>query len=276
VEDILDTVAAQASEKGLELLHWVDDEVPQTIVVDEIRLRQVLVNLAGNAVKFTEAGEVEVTLRAERAPDVPSGNQWLLTFAIRDTGIGIAPQNQDKLFKPFSQVDESNTRRYGGTGLGLAIAKNLVGLMGGRISVESAAGSGSTFSFTLPVSAEAVPPRAPPDLSGRRLALVARPGPFRKEFARLAKRWGAPLVEVDSAAELESVAWDTAFVEVDAALAGSLAGKLPWLPERAYGIASPALPAEQRAALRPYFTLLLNKPLHHRALPYLLNSSPGR
>jgi hypothetical protein len=230
----------------------------------------------GNAVKFTAAGEVEVTVRAERESSLVTCGRWILSFAIRDTGIGIAPRHLEKLFKPFSQVDESNTRRFGGAGLGLAIAKNLVELMGGRIAVESGPGKGSIFTFTVPAGAEPVPPRAPPDLAGRRLALCARPGPFRREFARLAQRWGAPLLEVERPADLDAADWDTAFVEVDADLARALAGRPPWLPDRAYGIVPADLAPELRAALRAHFVLLLNKPLHHGALPYLLLGHPGR
>jgi PAS domain S-box-containing protein len=270
VEDILDQLADPAAEKGVELLHWVEDDVPASIVVDEGRLRQVLASLVGNAVKFTEAGEVEVCVRTEPAPDFSAGGQWRLTFAVRDTGIGIAAPNLDKLFTPFSQVDESSTRRYGGIGLGLAIAKKLVELMGGRIAVESADGLGSTFRFTVPVAIEPLPPRPAPDLAHRRVALAARPGPFRREFARLAGRWRVGLVEVDRPADLAGAAWDLAFVEVDENLARSLAGQTPVLREKAYAVVSATLPAELRAALRAHFILLLNKPLHHDALLYLL------
>jgi PAS domain S-box-containing protein len=276
VEDILDVLAVPAAAKGVELLHWVEDGVPAKVLIDDLRLRRVLLKLAGNAVKFTDQGEVEVTVRAEQAPNFASCGQWLLSFAIRDTGIGIDPRHLEKLFKPFSQVDESSTRRYGGTGLGLAISRHLVELMGGRITVESDPGRGTTFRFTVPVGAEPMPTRAPPDLTRRRLALAAPPGPFRGEFARLARRWGAPLIEVDRPSELALAEWDTAFVEVDADFARHLAGQPPWLPNRAYGVVPAALPRELRAALRAHFILLLNKPLHHGALPYLLLSNPSR
>jgi PAS domain S-box-containing protein len=276
IEDVLDTVAVAAGPKGLELLHWVEDGVPPTVLIDELRLRQVLANLVGNAVKFTEAGEVEVTVQAERAPTFAASGQWLLSFVIRDTGIGIAPGHRERLFKPFTQADESSTRRYGGTGLGLAICKNLVELMGGQITVESGSGPGAIFHFTVPAGAEPMPARAPPDLTSRRLALCARPGSFRREFSRLARRWGAPLVEVDLPADLAAAVWDTAFVEVDAAFAAFLATQPPWLPNRAYAIVPATLSQEVRTALRVHFILLLNKPLHHGALPYLLQGNPGR
>ena len=192
VEDTLDLLAVLAASKGLELLHWVDDDVPAVIMADDARLRQVLVNLVNNAVKFTEAGEVEVTVRAEGRPPGGGGRPrpGRLTFAVRDTGIGIPTESGERLFKPFRQVDESTTRRHGGSGLGLAISKNLVELMGGEIHFRERRSAAARFSLS-PCPAAAAPawPR-PPDLGRLRLALAARPGPFRDEFARLARRWG--------------------------------------------------------------------------------------
>jgi len=272
LDDVLDLLAVRAAEKGLELLHWVDEGVPPTIVVDEARLRQVLIHLIANAVKFTREGEVEVNVRAES----PAGGQsgpWRITFTVRDTGIGIAVGDLERLFRPFSQVDESSTRRYGGTGLGLAISKNLVQLMGGVIETDSAPGRGSTFSFSIPVAVESLAPRAPPDLGQRRLALAARPGAFRREFGRLAQRWGVPLLEVDTPDELAAASWDVGFVEVDADLARTLATRAPRSPEKTYAVVSAGLPRDLRSTLRGHFHLVLNKPLHHEALPYLISSN---
>jgi PAS domain S-box-containing protein len=294
VEETMDLLAVQASRKRVELTHWVDEGVPACIVADEARLRQVLVNLAGNAVKFTEEGEVEVTLRAEKGSASGVSADWLLTFAVRDTGIGIAAGDQDRLFKPFNQVDVSSTRRYGGTGLGLAISKNLVQLMGGSISVESGAGRGSVFSFTVPVAGAPAPARAVPDIRGMRLALVAKPGPFRAEFVRLAKRWQTPLVEANTPDGLVGGAWDVVFVEADSELAGLLAAptdeadaprpgepavlrevkpRVPWVPEKAYAIVPVSLPREHRSAIRAHFNQVINKPLHHDAIPELLGGA---
>jgi CheY-like chemotaxis protein len=247
----------------------------------------VLVNLAGNAVKFTDAGEVEVTVRAEKGAAAGVAADWLLTFTVRDTGIGIAATDQEKLFKPFNQVDVSTTRRHGGTGLGLAISKNLLQLMGGKISLESGVGRGSTFTFTLPAAAAPALERARPDIAGLRIALAAKPGPFRTEFARLAHRWRAQLVEVDTAAGLPDVAWDVALVEADAELAHSLAaagGRPPpalgvlraldakdaWPVDRTYAIVPLSLPRELRLVLQGRFHDLINKPLHHDAMLDLL------
>src|SRR6185503_13223793 len=166
VEETTATLGLRAHKKGLELACHVWPDVPDALVGDPGRLRQILVNLAGNAIKFTERGEVVVEVR--NAPPVPSQSGCpVLQFSVRDTGIGIPPEKVGLLFQSFSQVDSSTTRKYGGTGLGLAISAQLARLMGGRIWVESEAGRGSTFHFTaafepsenpLPiVSSEAVP-----------------------------------------------------------------------------------------------------------------------
>ncbi len=149
INEVMDLFAAQATEKGIELAYLVDARTPHTIRGDATRLRQILINLVGNAVKFTEQGEVVLTV--ETQPQ--EGDRHLLHFAVRDTGIGIPPERMDRLFQVFSQVDASTTRRYGGSGLGLAISKRLVELMGGHIWVESREGEGSTFHFTVPALA---------------------------------------------------------------------------------------------------------------------------
>jgi len=142
--DILRALAVRAHRKGLELVGDVADDVPDRVIGDAVRLRQVLINLMGNAIKFTSEGEVVVTVEAaERSAD-----EVLLRFAVRDTGIGIPPEKQGVIFEPFSQEDTSTTRRYGGTGLGLTIASRLAALMRGSIQVASEPGKGSTFTFT--------------------------------------------------------------------------------------------------------------------------------
>src|SRR5262249_44070046 len=146
-------LALRAHKKGLELACEVCPGVPDALVGDAGRLRQVLLNLIGNAIKFTEEGEVVVRVEAVAADGAdPRGSgdpvsrppQWV-RFSVRDTGIGIPPEKQQKIFEAFEQEDTSTGRRYGGSGLGLTIAARLVALMGGRIEVESAPGAGSTF-----------------------------------------------------------------------------------------------------------------------------------
>jgi protein-histidine pros-kinase len=137
-------LAVSAHKKGLELLADVRPEVPARIVGDPTRLRQVIINLVGNAIKFTERGEVVLKVEVDQQTD----HSVFLRFAIRDTGIGVPADKQQAIFEAFSQADVSTTRRFGGTGLGLAISARLVQLMDGKIGLESVPGQGSVFSFT--------------------------------------------------------------------------------------------------------------------------------
>ncbi|MET0263921.1 MAG: response regulator [Rariglobus sp.] len=149
IEDVLDILAVQARAKTLELVYSIEPEVPEGILADGSRLRQVLLNLVGNAIKFTATGHVAISAAwtTETPDSIP-----LLALHVRDTGIGIPTERQDKLFKAFSQVDVSVARTYGGTGLGLAISQRLIALMGGEIEVTSFPGKGSDFHFALPVT----------------------------------------------------------------------------------------------------------------------------
>jgi len=145
VEHIAETLSVRAHEKGLELTTRIPPDVPRSVVGDSLRLRQVLINLVGNAIKFTEQGEVAIVV--EHATD----DAGQLSFSVRDTGIGIAHEQIEAVFQSFTQVDSSATRKYGGTGLGLAIATRLVEMMGGRLAVTSELGKGSVFHFTIPL-----------------------------------------------------------------------------------------------------------------------------
>ncbi len=149
IKESLDLFIFAAANKGIELSHDIAADVPNVIVGDMSRLRQILVNLVGNAVKFTSHGQIVVQVSREGPPGMSPGTTVVLHFAVSDTGIGIPADRLDRLFRSFSQVDASTTRRYGGTGLGLAISKQLALLMGGDMWVESEAGSGSTFYFTI-------------------------------------------------------------------------------------------------------------------------------
>jgi PAS domain S-box-containing protein len=169
--DMLAGLALRADQKGLELAGRVAPDVPQAVLGDAQRLRQILVNLVGNAIKFTEQGEVVVTVSSVGARGVSeglslplahaAGSDIRLLFEVRDTGIGIPSDKQQLIFDPFLQVDGSTTRKYGGTGLGLAITKRLVEMMGGRLDVESEPGRGSTFRFALPLEPAPAPPARP-------------------------------------------------------------------------------------------------------------------
>jgi len=149
VEEAVELLSTRVGEKGLELVYFVDPQVPAYIKSDITRLRQILINLLNNAVKFTKEGEIEIKVQLWERQD----SQATIHFAVRDTGIGISPEKQAKLFQAFSQADSSTTRQYGGTGLGLAISKKLVKLLGGSIWVESEEGKGSSFQFTIQAEA---------------------------------------------------------------------------------------------------------------------------
>ena len=159
VRDALDLLAHRASEQGLTLAGSVADDVPPLVLGDGGRLRQVLINLVNNGVKFTERGSVVVTADiatpAAQSPNEPAAGPLVIHFAVSDTGIGIAPERMHRLFQSFSQLDVSTTRRYGGSGSGLAISRRLTELMGGRLWVESTPGKGSTFHFTITVTSSA-------------------------------------------------------------------------------------------------------------------------
>ncbi len=208
IEEALDLVAPKAAEKKLDLAYSVDETIPKILVSDVTRLRQILVNLLSNAVKFTAAGEVVVEVSAGahelRTPEpgsktdtefIRNPEQWSLHFAVRDTGIGIPTERQERLFKAFQQVDASTTRHYGGTGLGLAISKRLTELMGGRIWVESEAGKGAVFHFTISARAQtaSAPPawqNAQPQLAGKKLLVVEDNETNRRLVKRRADQWG--------------------------------------------------------------------------------------
>jgi protein-histidine pros-kinase len=167
--DTMKSLALRAYQKGIECFYYVAPEVPAVLIGDPTRLRQVLTNLVGNAIKFTDKGEVEVVVRARLLEDRGA----VLDVGVRDTGIGIVEDKHDAIFGAFSQADESTTRKYGGTGLGLAICKRIVELMGGAISVSSELGKGSTFSFSVHVDVAAQPLAERPDFGARRVLVAA-------------------------------------------------------------------------------------------------------
>jgi len=149
IEGVMDVFGNKASQKGIDLIYQIDHVIPANITGDSLRLRQILINLVGNAIKFTERGEIFVKVDVKQT----LGEKLVLDFKVRDSGIGIPDDKLTRLFKAFSQVDSSTTRKYGGTGLGLAISERLVKLMGGTIGVESVVGKGTTFFFSLETTA---------------------------------------------------------------------------------------------------------------------------
>ncbi len=223
IDEAVRTLAVAAHEKGLELLCEWKSDVPDYVVGDQVRIRQVIVNLLGNAIKFTQAGEVALIVALEApdaletpdvlqtpdalgAPDVRkenSANEMSLHFIIRDTGIGIAPEKQRLIFDAFSQADGSMTRRYGGTGLGLSISARLVEAMQGRIWVNSTPGVGSSFHFTTLVGAapDSIPLEAQPSFAGLSVLVVDDNVTNRRILSDVLWRWGMKPVSAASGSE---------------------------------------------------------------------------
>ncbi|RLQ21727.1 DUF4154 domain-containing protein [Seongchinamella sediminis] len=187
--DTLQTLALRANEKGLELTFHIPPAVPESLLGDPLRLRQVIVNLVGNAIKFTEQGEVAVDVRLDSA----EAGVARLRFAVRDTGIGISPAQQRRIFEAFGQADSSTTRQFGGTGLGLAIASQLAEMMGGRMQISSEPGRGSTFSFGADLGIPAAPvpaPVHPEQLRGLKVLVVDDNHTNRLILEELLHSWG--------------------------------------------------------------------------------------
>ena len=272
IEEVFDLFAVRAAGRKIELLHWVDDNVPSLVLADLARLRQVLMNLVGNSLKFTESGEVEVRLKAipelgaETSPSKPE--TCILQFSVRDTGIGIATEDHSKLFIPFNQVDDLTTRKFAGTGLGLAISKSLVRAMGGEITVVSEANLGALFTFTIEAPAAAPVPTYALDkgMLRRVLAVFSPHKLLRSELVRLARRWGFHVVEPSFKA-LPMEEWDIALVDL------STESWAEWeqrfnedthLANRQFIAFVPVdfSPALRESAKR-YFSAVINKPVHH-------------
>lgn len=198
IEEAIDLLASKAAAKQLELVYTMDFTAPAQVLGDVTRLRQILVNLLDNAIKFTAVGEVVLSVSARL---IAHTQVHEITFAVQDTGIGIAIEKQERLFRAFSQVDCSTTRQYGGTGLGLAISKRLSELMGGRLWVNSALGQGSTFTFTIQVPA--TPQNEPPhpslaSLVGKRVLIVDDNQTCRQILSQQLSRWHMQPIAVAS------------------------------------------------------------------------------
>ena len=209
VEEVLDLLAERAHSKGLELISVVDANLPPVVRGDPGRLRQILTNLGGNAIKFTDSGEVVVSVARETEVESDETDRTVvLRFAVTDTGIGISDTARLSLFQPFSQADMSTTRRYGGTGLGLSISKQLVTLMGGEIAVESTPGAGSTFWFNarFEPSDTVLEDDGPlPELAGRRILIVDDNATNRRILDHQVAGWGMTSTTAAGGAEALTV-----------------------------------------------------------------------
>jgi PAS domain S-box-containing protein len=253
VEEAAELLGPRAQAKGLEICAYVDERLPPRVIGDAARLRQVLFNLVGNAVKFTERGGVSIILE----PDDRPGH---ITLTVRDTGIGIAPEDQARIFHEFEQADIGSTRRYDGIGLGLTISKRLVESMSGAIAIESVVSKGSVFRVTLPLppdgedqNAAKDPPFAAPDLTGDDILIVAPAAIEASLLARRLQRWGARTTIVPdekvAAALLPEHAWSAVLVD------------------HALGTAASALIARQAAAFLRRIVLIT--PAMRHELPSL-------
>lgn len=216
IEEILDLMSSQAAEKSLELSALIDLDVPQRIISDSTCLRQILVNLVGNAIKFTENGEVAIRVSSTLIES--DSDTYQLNFAVRDTGIGIDLASIKRLFKPFSQADSSITRQYGGTGLGLAISKQLCKLMGGEIQVESKVGEGTTFSFFIRTQAISVEALAiAPELNQKKVLIVNSNATIQQVIQVYTQAWGmfgqSAFSEVEALQYLSSSKYDAILID---------------------------------------------------------------
>jgi GAF domain-containing protein/CheY-like chemotaxis protein/HPt (histidine-containing phosphotransfer) domain-containing protein len=277
VESAFDLVAEPAARKGIELAFLIDPALPAGLNGDVTRFRQVLVNLLGNAVKFTDAGEVVLTAE-------PGDRPGVVHVAVRDTGIGIPADRVHRLFEEFSQLDSSTTRKYGGTGLGLAVSRRLAELMGGTMWVESVASEGSTFHFTITAEAAEVPSRAaaagvPRELAGKRVLVVDDNAINRRILDLQTAAWGlactavesgaAALALVESAAPFDLAILDMHMPGMDGAdLARALRARLPDLPLVLYT----SLGGDE---IDPLFVAVLAKPVKQSQLFDLLVSLLG-
>ncbi|MGB8658404.1 MAG: response regulator [Candidatus Zixiibacteriota bacterium] len=202
LEGVANTLAHRASTKGLELANTIHPEVPVLLRGDPVRIRQILMNLGGNAVKFTEKGEVVIRVELKGQTE----DRATIRFSVTDTGIGIPTDKQKRIFENFTQADGSTTRKYGGTGLGLSISRRLVGVMGGQIGVESQPGKGSRFWFTVSLEKQkgfkSFPPSPPrPDIRGKRILVVDDNQTSRTILVKMLESFGCSTEAVESGAE---------------------------------------------------------------------------
>ena len=267
VEDAVELLGPRAQAKGLEICAYVDERLPTRVIGDAARLRQVLFNLVGNAIKFTETGGVSIIIE-------PDDTSERVAIAVHDTGIGIAPEDQARIFQEFEQADVGPTRRFDGIGLGLTISKRIVEHMSGAIAIESTLGKGSTFRITVPLPRDDTsnePSFAAPDLSGHDILIVAPLAVEASLLARRLQRWGAHTTIVPddkvAAALLPEHAWSTVLVDhalgTEASIA--LASQSATFARRIV-LVTPAMRHELAALKDAGFTGYLIKPVRAASL----------
>jgi signal transduction histidine kinase/ligand-binding sensor domain-containing protein/DNA-binding response OmpR family regulator len=272
VESVLDVFAEKASQ--IDLVYQIDHNVPSQIIADQLRLRQVLINLVSNAMKFTKKGEVFVSVKV----DDDEADDLLIRFSVRDTGIGIPADKLNKLFKAFSQVDSSTTRKYGGTGLGLAISEKLVKLMGGEIHVDSEVGIGTTFSFFIKSKAGVNAPRNyvylnHQELEGKAVLVIDDNATNREILKSQLEQWKFVPVITESGAEalkvlaskkaIDLIVSDMNMPDMDGVqLAKKIRKKLPEIPI----ILLSSMGNEQSKNEAHLFNAILTKPTRHHVL----------
>jgi signal transduction histidine kinase/CheY-like chemotaxis protein len=279
IEDITELLAPRAQARKLEIAAYVDERLPAKVTGDAARLRQVLLNLAGNAIKFTSTGGAALIVEPGTAPNE-------ISFLVRDTGIGIAPEAQARIFREFEQADERIARSYGGTGLGLSISERIVKRMGGRITLKSEPGAGSTFEVSVPLPASDGNSReqkvfAAPDLSGESIMVVAPQSIEASLIARRLQRWGGQTCTISDTAVAQALlperAWhavllDHALGAEDVELLAEAAR--PHAMQRIVLVTPAARHELQPSSASSAFTGYLIKPLRAASLAARLTMAP--
>jgi PAS domain S-box-containing protein len=275
VEEVVELLGPRAQAKGLEIGCYVDERLPARVVGDAARMRQVLFNLAGNAIKFTESGGVSVIVEPGAQPDT-------ICIAVNDTGIGISLQDQARIFLEFEQADSTSTRKFGGSGLGLTISNRIVESMRGSIAVESEPGQGSTFRVTVPLPSadQTAPSLQVPDLTGSDILIVAPALTAASLIARRLQRWGARTKilpdEKVAAAILPERIWSALLVDHGLGTEASreLARAAASVPQRIV-LVTPAMRTELAALKEAGFTGYLIKPVRAASLAARLSANDG-
>ena len=274
IEDTTELLAPRAQAKGIEIAAYVDERLPLQVIGDAARLRQVLLNLAGNAIKFTATGGVALIVEPGIWPNE-------ISFLVRDTGIGIAPEARERIFREFEQADDRIARSYGGTGLGLSISDRIVRRMGGRIALASTPGAGSTFEVSIPLAASGEPQTfAAPDITGQSIMLVAPQSIEVSLISRRLQRWGAQTCMVSDVevakALLPERSWHVVLIDHALGTTGieALAEAARIHATQRIVMFTPASRQELHLSAASAFTGHLVKPLRAASLAARLSAAP--